>query len=199
MDLFARCMPKFGADIWSYCHSTSADQKAEALERILDKIYDQLTSNRRYYQGDSEDKITISIIEKLQAIGIDASHDTDVGGHCDIVVESDNGNFRWLAEAKIHSSYDWLLKGFMQLATRYGVARQGKDRGEIIIYCRTENARQVLEKWKEYLGESRGEVSLETDSGENPLRFRTVHQCRTSGLNFRTRHSIIPLRYEPER
>lgn len=191
-------MPRFGAEIWSYCHSSSADQKVEALERILDKIYDQLTANRRYYQGDSEDKLTINIVEKLQAIGIHASHDTDVGGHCDIVVESDNGDFRWLAEAKIHSSYDWLLKGFMQLATRYGVATQGKDRGEVIIYCRNENARQVLEKWLEFLARNKEEVSLEADKEENLLRFRTVHKCRTSGLSFRTRHSIIPLRYEPE-
>lgn len=73
------------------------------------------------------------------AAGIGARHDQHVNGHCDLVISA-SGNFMWLGEAKVHSSYDWLVKGFGQLSTRCGTAMVGRDCGELIIYHRKGNA-----------------------------------------------------------
>lgn len=98
-------------------------------------------------------------------MGFDASHDTQYGGHCDIVVEGKD-DFLWIAEAKIDTSNTWIFQGFTQLDTRYSTGMPGQDIGEILIYCRRPNATGVLESWLSYLAKKRADLNvLEGEEG----------------------------------
>ena len=72
------------------------------------------------------------------------------GGHCDIVVEAQD-EFLWIAEAKKHGNYDWLLKGFQQLDTRYTTGLVGQDSGELIIYHFGQRTDKIMAAWAEHL------------------------------------------------
>jgi len=132
----------------------------------------------------------------LEMAGLQATHDTQVGGHCDILVKAKNG-FQWIGEAKIHRAYGWIDDGFLQLTKRYGLAQDGRDHGEIIIYHRGRDSARVLKTWKAKLLSERVEVAEVEDRIDGALYFRTLHKCEASGCDFHTRHKIIPLYFNP--
>ncbi|WP_415184294.1 hypothetical protein [Phaeovulum sp.] len=148
----------------------------------------------------SEDALTIQIVSMLTMLSIPAAHDTENGGHCDILIKSKH-RFKWIGEAKLYTSYVKLHNGFLQLSTRYGVAQEGADRGEIIIYHTKENSKQTLINWKNHLVEHKLAELIEgadfSDSGQ--LSFRTRHACVSTGCNFFVRHRIVPLYFEPKK
>src|SRR5258708_1685558 len=94
------------------------EERLRIIEEAIDWASQELTKNRHVHKSKTEDELTIDIIGKLKCMGFAASHDTQYGGHCDIVVEAKN-DFLWIAEAKIDRSYPWIFKGFQQLDTRY--------------------------------------------------------------------------------
>ncbi|WEJ08437.1 hypothetical protein [Sinorhizobium prairiense] len=176
--------------------ASSNDRRVAALEKILDFAYDDLVNDRHLNQKHGEDALSVQIIKQLKFVAIDANHDIQVGGHCDILVRA-RDRFLWIAEAKIHKSFGWLHKGFLQLSTRFGSAAEGRDHGEIIIYCRMAKAGDVLSRWKDYLL-LREPVEICEDRIDNQLWFRTRHTCPSSALYFYTRHRIIPLFWSPQ-
>jgi hypothetical protein len=105
-------------------------------------------------------------------------------------------NFLWLGEAKIHQSYDWLLKGFQQLDTRYSTALPGQDVGGLIIYCKQPRVDRVMNRWADYLQEHRQDVSV-TECVSHPLVRRSTHAHASTGLMFKIRHVPISLYFDP--
>lgn len=182
---------------WQFARSH--DDRFEIVEEVLDECYRRLVDGRRNNQDHSEDAMTQHVVDMMATAGIPAEHDPEVGGHVDIVVRA-NGGFLFVLEAKKHTSYKWLLDGFRQLSTRYGVAQTGRDRGEVLIYCRVQRGDRVLEKWRERLFAAINGLELtEPDDGKGGLYFRTQHTCQSSGSPFKVRHKLVPLYHNPEK
>jgi hypothetical protein len=178
---------------------TLADNHAERLicvRKAVDYIAQEMAKNSHLKQGRSEDELTGDIISQLNCMGFTASHDTQYGGHCDIVIEALD-NFLWIAEAKIHGNYDWLLKGFQQLDTRYATGLVGQDSGELIIYHFGQRTDKIMAAWAKHLTLSRVDVKI-CPTADNELYFETAHIHRRTGRTFNIRHLAINLYFKPQ-
>ncbi|WP_313350484.1 hypothetical protein [Paracoccus sp. (in: a-proteobacteria)] len=170
--------------------------RLDALEQVLETAYHDLIENRHVFHKQSEDELSINIVGKLKSAGIEASHDTQTGGHCDIHVRGAD-HFLWIGEAKVHSTYKWLEDGFHQLSTRYATGAYGQDSGELLIYCTGARGVDVLETWRDKLVELYPEVAVVEDKIRERLWFRTTHTGVSTGLPFNTRHRLLPLHFAP--
>jgi hypothetical protein len=168
----------------------------EVLYRDIDRIIYKIQENPELRQNDSEDRLTIDIINLLCMMGYNASHDTKVRGHADILVVKND--FMWIGEAKIHSSYPYLWKGFQQLSTRYSVADSNQKDGGIIIYIRQANAREVMDKWRKHLLKKNLSNYSCTTCEIRKLCFFTSHEHVSSGEPFRIRHMPVILHFKPQ-
>ncbi|MBP2488991.1 hypothetical protein JOH50_004718 [Rhizobium leguminosarum] len=177
--------------------AASHDQRVTQVERAVDWVAQEFVKTSHIRQTMGEDLLTIDIITSMKAMGFHAAHDTQYGGHCDIVVEA-REDFLWIAEAKIHKGYDWLLAGFEQLDRRYSTGLVGQDAGEMIIYCFIERADRVLSEYQSRLAGSREDVKFDQAITQGLFR-RSVHTHAKTGRNFRVRHSIVPLYFSPSR
>jgi len=108
------------------------------LYEDIDKVIAQIQENPELRQNDTEDRLTIDIVNQLHILGYNASHDTKIGGHVDITVRK-NG-FLWLGEAKIYRDNTYLWEGFTQLTTRYSIGDSNQEHGGLLIYIRDEDA-----------------------------------------------------------
>jgi hypothetical protein len=176
--------------------ATDHAQRLQQVEAAIDWIAQEHSKTRQHRHDRDEDALTVDIITDLKAMGFSASHDQDYGGHADIVIEA-RGDFLWLGEAKIHSSYDWLLKGFQQLDTRYATAVRGQNIGGLVIYCKTERVDQIMNRWTQHLAAHRPDVVIDTCE-KNPLVRRSTHLHKRTGLPFQIRHVPISLYFNPE-
>ncbi len=181
-----------------YASAKDYEARFDALEKLVDRAYRTLVDDKADIHGESEDALSLRIVEMLKFASVQAEHDTKVGGHCDIVVKGPD-NFLWIGEAKIHGSYQWLEDGFLQLTTRYSTGAAGRNRGEIIIYHMGGNAIRVLKAWLKRIKDDFAEVEVESEIEDGELCFRTVHNCPNSGLPFHVRHCIIPLMHAPQK
>lgn len=170
--------------------------RADALRDLVDFACAELETYRHLKKKHSEDQLTIEIVSNLKMLGLEADHDPQHGGHCDIVVKAPY-RFVWMAEAKKHSSYDWLDDGFQQLTTRYSTGTIGQDQGEVLIYCWNADAKAMLDNWRSKLGEKNQDIEVFDDPGGNPLAFWSRHKHVNSGLDFTTRHKVVALYHDP--
>lgn len=175
--------------------ATSHERRLALVEQAIDWIGQEHTKTRQHRLNRGEDALTTDIVTDLKAMGFQASHDTQYGGHCDIVVEAKD-DFLWIAEAKVHGAYDELLQGFQQLDTRYATGLPGQDAGELIIYCRGARADQVMQRWAEHLKSNRTDVEI--DPTIDPLVYRSSHTHEGTGSKFRVRHRVISLHFNPQ-
>lgn len=189
-----------GGRVLRWVFAPSHDERVAILEEVLGQAYASLVDVRGILAKEDrgEDEISMQIVQMLNAAGISAVHDQHVNGHCDIIVNHENG-FRWLGEAKVHKDYGWLEDGFLQLSTRYGTALVGKDHGELIIYHRGGASTTVLDEWKTRLTSAHDMVSVTEDKITTELFFRTEHKCANSGCLFYVRHTIVPLQHDPKK
>src|SRR5690606_18117893 len=116
--------------------------------------------------------------------------------HCDIVVEG-RDEFLWIAEAKKHSSYDWLEKGMSQLSTRYSTGLEGQDCGEILIYTYSPRLDRIMAEWNVRLKELVSEIEVEEVDADK-LLFRSTHVHERTGRPFRVRHKGVTLHFAPK-
>ncbi|EEQ95770.1 Hypothetical protein OINT_1001164 [Brucella intermedia LMG 3301] len=173
----------------------SHEERLALVERAIDWSAQELVKNRHVKQEMTEDGLSIEIVGLLKAMGFDAGHDTQYGGHCDIVVEA-SGDFLWIAEAKKHKDYDWLLGGFEQLDRRYSTGLAGQDVGEMIIYCFGARADLVLAEYQTRLESARKDVVFDGAIAGGLFR-RSKHTHMNTGSDFRVRHTIVPLYFKP--
>jgi hypothetical protein len=172
-----------------------ADRLA-CVRRAVDYIAQEMSKNSHMKKDRSEDELTVDLVSQLKSMGFAASHDTQYGGHCDIVVEA-RDEFLWIAEAKIHQGYDWLLKGFQQLDTRYATGLNGQDSGELIIYHYGQRTDRIIATWADHLKSNRNDVDISFPVTPG-LYFYSEHTHRRTGRCFNTRHLGINLYFKPE-
>jgi hypothetical protein len=177
--------------------AASSETRVHAVEEAIDYIAQEMVKVRHAYQDKSEDELTIYIIGYLKSMGFRASHDTQYGGHCDIVVEGPD-EFLWLAEAKKHSAYPWLIDGIKQLTTRYATGLRSQDAGDLLIYHYGQRADLMITEWESHL--RRAYPSLRIERCErNDQVIRSVHLHDGTGRPFKVRHVTIPLYFSPEK
>ena len=173
----------------------SHHERLAVVERAIDYIAQEMVKNRHVHQGKSEDALTIDIVSHLKTMGIQASHDTQYGGHCDVVVEG-RDEFLWLAEAKKHGGYEWLLSGFEQLDRRYSTGLPGQESGEMLIYCFNARLDNVMDEYQSRLEKARSDVTFE-EAEQGALVRRSSHVHEGTGRPFKVRHKGIPLFHKP--
>ncbi len=188
---------------------------ARACERRLVETYDEfvdlllgdiddglraLERNPELRQKDSEDRLTIELVNFLRARSYNATHESKHGGKVDILVEHLDRGFTWLGEAKIHSSYEYLFQGFQQLCTRYSQGTPDSNRGGLIAYVFGKNCGAVMELWKERLpGFSEQKLEFSPCSTSRaPFSFITTHLHPSSGLPYTVRHMGVVLHFTPK-
>ena len=162
----------------------------------IDHIVRELEENPELLKNDGEDRLTIEIKRGLVYKGYNATHDSKHGGHTDLLVRK--GEFVWIGEAKIHSDYNYIWEGFLQLTTRYSTGGVNQKDGGIIIYIRINSAKAVMDEWLKQLSQKGlpGFSSLMCD--KNPIAFFSSHTHDKSGLPFRIRHIPVMLHFEPK-
>lgn len=171
--------------------------RVNAIQRSVDFACNNLIKHRNKKDEDDEDGLTIQVCNMLTHSGIEAIHNASVGGHCDVVIKA-KSDFLWLAEAKKHSNYAWLDKGFKQLTTRYSTGNPGQNHGEILIYCFVQDAKSMLEKWKDELTDRNPYVQVSEDEISNSLTFQSNHKHECSGLDFYVRHKVVSFYWDPK-
>lgn len=193
---------KTGENIYSLLLKGLCKTYDEFIDRLyedLEMTIERIEQNKKIRYNDEEDRLTEEIITSLSSYGYDAMHDTHYGGgHCDIIVKLNN--FTWLGEAKIHSSYEYLLKGFKQLITRYAIGTDLCSQGSLIIYCKTKNAASVKDRWKEEVKSNYGKDCICTESCRYrpSFSFYTVHKHESSGIDYKIKHIFVVLHYDPK-
>jgi hypothetical protein len=162
----------------------------------VDKIIYRIQENPELRKQDQEDRLTIDITNQLCCLGYNASHDSKVGGHADLVVR--NKDFLWIGEAKIHNDYDYLWEGFQQLCTRYSVGDSNQKDGGILIYIRVRDANLVVKKWQEHLLSKNLPDYCCVPCESREISFFSIHRHERSGQAFRVRHMPVMLYFDPQ-
>ncbi|QOJ23589.1 MAG: hypothetical protein HRU78_07955 [Gammaproteobacteria bacterium] len=174
------------------------DKFLEILHKDLQDCIESIEINPSVRQKDSEDRITEDVIGWLRARGYYASHDEQVGGHCDVVVRVRDKPFMWLGEAKKHSAYEDLQTGFNQLCTRYARGTPNNDNGGLIIYIYNEKATDVIAEWKKRLRNLELEKYYEKEcDSRSHLSFYSTHTHQSSGLPYTVKHMGVVLHFKP--
>ncbi|WP_306047889.1 hypothetical protein [Nioella sp. MMSF_3534] len=184
---------KSSFDFWM---APTHELRLQCLEKILDKVYSRVVLDRHLTHSESEDQLNSRIVGMLASAGLNASHDTQWGGHVDVAVTGPD-DFFWMAEAKFDNGYAWLKKGFYQLTTRYMPGCEGADCGELIIYGRKKNALKALKNWASVIARL-DQCRMEEDHCDEKLWFRTSHVSEGTGRRIRVRHKILTLWFEPK-
>lgn len=179
--------------------STTYDKFICTLYQYIEKAILRLEQNKKIRINDEEDRITEEIITYLCGCGYAVSHDTTHGGgHCDIVVKLNN--YIWLGEAKIHNSYEYLMKGFKQLTSRYATGTDFCCQGSLFIYCFNKDAVSVVKEWKDKLKSSYGDncISKEQCKDRPSFSFYSIHKHESSGIDYKVKHIFAVLHYDPK-
>jgi hypothetical protein len=173
------------------------DEFIKILHQDIDEIIQDIQENPELKQNDSEDRLTLDTLVNLRRLGYEASHDSKVGGHTDLLVKHSRG-YKWIGEAKIYDGNAYLWKGFMQLTERYSIGDHNQKDGGMLIYLKIPNADRVIQSWKEYLeSQNLPEYKYETCSTNN-LYFFSKHRHTKSGLIFTVRHMTVLLHFNPQ-
>jgi hypothetical protein len=175
--------------------ATSHEERRKLVEEAIDWIAQEMTKTCHLRQDKSEDEISIDFVSMLKAMGFQAAHDTQYGGHCDIIVEAKD-DFLWIAEAKLHSSYAWLEKGMAQLSTRYSTGLEGQDCGEILVYTYSPRLDKIMLEWGNRLKGSVDGIDVEVVDTDI-MTFLSVHVHEKTGRPFRVRHKGVTLHFTP--
>ncbi len=173
------------------------DDLIRNLYKDIDKVISQIQANPELRQDDNEDRLTIDIVDQLYILGYNASHDTKIGGHADIVIRKND--FLWLGEAKIYGdNNNYLWEGFLQLTTRYSIGDDNQQNGGLLIYIRQEDASSIMKKWQNYLLEkSLPDYSFRLCQMRS-LAFISTHKHERSGQAFHVRHIPVMLHWDPK-
>lgn len=165
----------------------------DIIRNVLRRVIRGMVRGRNHHQGMGEDQLTNHIVSHFDVYGFASSHDKQYGGHVDITIEYEE--YVWFGEAKIHSSYLTLQRGWAQLTTRYMSGTAGEDRGAFLIYNFNKNAISVTTTWREVMQEQYPDIAL--GEVEEDLNFVSSGPHEGTGRTYTVDHYNIPLYFEP--
>lgn len=123
----------------------------DVLNEDLEQLIGLIESDARDFMKTGEDFMNREIVRLLRARCYIASHDHDEGGHVDVRVQSRDGKYSWLAEAKLDNGPAYLEKGIHQLTERYVKGTPGHNSGAFIIYFMKDRCSERFKEWREHL------------------------------------------------
>ncbi|MCP6759515.1 MAG: HEAT repeat domain-containing protein [Fischerella sp. CENA71] len=162
----------------------------------IDKVIYQIQENPELRQKDTEDRLTIDIVNLLCSLGYDSSHELKIGGHVDLAVRT--SDFVWLGEAKKYRDNNYLWEGFQQLTTRYSSGDSNQANGGLLIYIFDEDASSIMEKWQNYLLKKDLPNYSFRPCKMRSLAFISTHRHERSGQPFHVRHIPVILHFDPK-
>ncbi len=174
--------------------ASNNQQFVDQLYIDIDDAIHVLENQKHMYQEAhwGEDELTSVIITFLKGRGYDAEHDTQHGGHTDILVKHQLGRFEWIGEAKLWNGPVYIWGGWNQLNTRYGSGTCRDNHGGIIIYVKIRKSGERLTSWKDhFIGQVPGAVI--TPDSLNPLRFSSITEHPATSQPYYVRHMAVSL------
>ena len=190
-------LAKLGARAARRLLVTSYQEFIKVLYEDLDEAFKYIIQTRDLRVKEGEDRTTADIIGQLIGRNYDAKHDEKYGGHCDIVVSHPAG-YVWLAECKIHKSYDYLKQGFDQLCTRYASGIPNQDQGALIIFVRVKDCAAVVKEWRSRLiGLAYAEMHDSDCLNWQEHGFLSAHRSDSAGRTLSIRHTALALHFSP--
>ncbi|CQH45388.1 hypothetical protein ACQ26G_002418 [Yersinia enterocolitica] len=127
---------------------TSEQDFIDTLYFDINTIIRLIESSCDKYYCDDEDKISHVIVSSLTHLGYTATEQTKKNGSVDITVSSKDGEYDWIAEAKIGYGNQKIFEGLLQLLTRY-VKRD--NHAGIFIYYQKARSTYFFKDWLKYL------------------------------------------------
>lgn len=169
------------------------DSAVKEIEEKSNKINFSLT----------EDQLTLMLLANIKNkdMGVEAYHENNQRGHCDITIKLNN--FIWHGEAKKHSSaYSYLFKGYAQLTERYSTGTIDSASGGLIIYTQNQRCNDMMSKWKTHLDKCAPRIHACKSISiapcvRNPLIFYSKHLHKVSGLPYEVIHYPVNLFHKP--
>jgi hypothetical protein len=164
----------------------------------IDSIISKMELGKNYYNTHLEDAITNTICLMLQQKSISAEHGRYSSGETDLSVM--HGPNQWIAEAKWWNQDENALEGMRQLSTRYASGGDNACAGGVLLYNRTGNLSDKIERLKE-LYSKRGWEFLEINVSPcktSSFAFITEHKNASSGLNYEVRHRALNFYHNPQ-
>ncbi|HGY9610969.1 hypothetical protein [Vibrio harveyi] len=181
------------------------DSFVRVLKSDLLNIIREMQHDRHLYQGETfgEDALSSVIIKCLRFLNYDAEHDTQHGGHCDILVKNSNHGFEWIGEAKLWKGQSYITSGLEQLLNRYATGTSGESSGGLIVYVKQPNALAKLKTWHQELSNHSSTVSIdELPERIREMHFDSVQTATASGLDYDLTSFFVVLNHatstEPE-
>ncbi len=167
----------------------------DRINREIDSIVDELESSARFTFKELEEELSNRVIALLRRAGYRADAETDNRGHVDIMVRSSQ-RWTWLAECKIHGSYEEMREGLRQLLTRYTTGRS--PYGSFLIFIKNKKGGDVVENWRKKLRDEEIEAFKADIDDEQRFCFLSLHAHATTGTDYHVRHVGVMLYYSPQ-
>lgn len=189
---------------WSHLRFTRTESYpafCELVERGVEWSFARLAENPKDSSSMSENALTSVVVAHLRGMAFDVAFDATVGGHCDLVVTYGT-RYMWLGEAKIYSGYSWLLKGYLQLTTRYARGEEGADRGGLLIYMKEGDLPKTMANWQASISavksKRNGAAISVVASPSPPAAFASTQAHYRTGRDFTVKHLPLSIVWEPE-
>ena len=174
--------------------SANKDIFLKQLYQDIDDAIHDIEIKKHMYQDSQwgEDELTSVIITFLKGRLYDAEHDTQHGGHVDILVKHQLGKFEWLGEAKLWDGPKYIHGGWIQLTERYGTGTLRDNHGGMLIFVKQDKSLEKFQSWEKYLLEQVPETKIEKDK-LTPLRFMSSNEHPATCLTYQVRHMAVSL------
>jgi hypothetical protein len=183
----------------------SYEEFIEIFNEVLDFAIAKLQENPQHHQEDSEDALTVKLMNLLEMAGFSVTTGTTGGGNKDLTVRCLNPDWTWIGEAKKFNSLTDLREGFLQLTTRYRNANPLYARGGLIAYTLRPQAAVLLKEWMAEAANVANDatVKLEKFRVEDcklrpKLAYTSFHIDVASGLECQIRHMAVVLMHLPD-
>lgn len=181
----------------------SYDNFKVLVRKELDYAISKLEQNGNKVTFDlTEDQLTLYLLAHVENrfLGLEASHEKNQRGHCDISITL--ADFIWHGEAKKHSSYLYLFKGYAQLTERYSTGTVNSASGGLIIYTKNKSCLDMMKSWEDFLVKNAprihgcNKVAI-SKCGKNPLVFYSQHSHTITKLAYQVIHYPVVLHHKP--
>lgn len=193
LQLLERIDPEVSGFMKRKFASTTEEFVTQLYADLDDAMYTLETQKHMYQDAKwGEDELTAVIIAFLKGRNYDAEHDTQHGGHIDILVKHQLGRFAWIGEAKLWNGPAYIYGGWNQLNERYGTGTIRDNHGGIIIYVKIKKSADKLSDWKQHLEENVTDAEI-TDDESNALRFSSKTMHPATNQPYTVRHMAVSL------